>query len=119
MKKEMFLQQQFAHWLNVKGLLYCASAGGMRVNIRTAVNMKRSGYKKGFPDIFIYLPCGKYHGLAIELKAGSGKATSEQRAWQEALNRQGYLALIMPGNMDFNKAFDWLRDIVENYLKAL
>ncbi len=119
MKPELFLQTQFAHWLDQKGLLYCASAGGMRVNMVTAINMKRAGYRKGFPDIFIYEPCGKYYGLAIEIKAGTNiRVTPEQRNWQEELNKRGYLALIMPRNLDFTDALQWLQEKVETYLKG-
>lgn len=117
MKSEMFLQIQFAKWLDSKGILYCASAGGMRVNMVTAVNMKRSGYKKGFPDIFIYEPCRVYKGLAIELKAGAGKASPEQKVWQQELQKRGYCAVIMPGNLEFSEALEWLKNYVIDYLE--
>jgi hypothetical protein len=119
MKPEMFLQCEFARWLDSKRILYCASAGGMRTNIRTAVNMKRSGYKKGFPDVFLYQKSGdnKYAGLAIELKAGKNpKTTPEQLAWKAALISNGYQSVIMPRGLNFNEGFNWLRGVVENYL---
>ena len=45
--------------------LYCASAGGMRTSYLQAIKMKRTGYVKGFPDLFIYEPNQDFHGLAI------------------------------------------------------
>jgi hypothetical protein len=48
------------------GTLYCASAGGMRTSMRQAIKMKRTGYKKGFPDLQIMHPTKLHHGLFIE-----------------------------------------------------
>lgn len=114
----MFLQSEFAKWLDSKGILYCASAGGMRTNIRTAVNMKRCGYKRGFPDIFIYQKSGnkEYSGLAIELKADKGTVKVYQIGWKEALLNNGYQSVIMPTNLSFNEGFNWLKLLVEDYL---
>ena len=115
MKPEMFLQCEFSKWLDSKTILFCASAGGMRTNIRTAVNMKRAWYKKGFPDIFIYHKNNQYAGLAIEIKV-KNRPTSEQLEWQKALVNNGYKAVIMPKGMDFSQSFNYLRDLVEKYL---
>ena len=42
---------------------------GFRMNIGTAMKAKRSGcLKKNWPDIFLAVPKGPYHGLFIELK---------------------------------------------------
>lgn len=116
MKEEWFLQKEFAHWLDAQGILYCASAGGMRTNIGTAVKMKMAGYKKGFPDIFIYEPKGQYHGLAIEVKARA-RSTPEQREWKQALEIRGYKALIMPSSCELFTALQWLKKEVTEYMK--
>jgi hypothetical protein len=117
MKAEMFLQKEFTHWLDTQNVLYCASAGGMRTNIRTAVNMKATGYKKGFPDIFIYEARGGYHGLAIELKVRN-EPTPEQMNWQEELLVRDYKALIMPSNLDLFNGLEWLKKEVILYLSS-
>ena len=46
---EYELQKSVVKYLKLKykNVLYCGSAGGMRTNIRQAVKMKASGYKKG------------------------------------------------------------------------
>jgi hypothetical protein len=100
--------------------LWCASSGGMRTSIGTATKMKRSGYSKGFPDIFVYEPkryvikdnfCldGHYElycGLAIEIKTKAGepypetkkgKPSVEQYTWIKQLNENGYRAVICYG----------------------
>ncbi len=51
---EQHLQEWLAAYLNSLGLLYCASAGGMRVGMKVAIRMKRAGYVRGHPDIMIY-----------------------------------------------------------------
>lgn len=115
---EAILQEQFCYWLNNKGLLYTASMVGVFLPIRYAVMRKRMGVKSGVPDILIFEPHGKYHGLFIELKSPTGKSTLEQITWQKELTKRGYLSLIMPALSDFNIAFNWLRDTVENYLST-
>ena len=79
------------------GTLYCASAGGMRTSMRQAIKMKRTGYKKGFPDLQIMQPTHLHHGLFIEIKTSKGQASPEQKAWRDELNKRGYRAVICKG----------------------
>ena len=78
---------------------YCASLGGIYTGPRQAMKAKRTGYSKGFPDLFIYepSPCGKYHGLAIEIKTTKGTATKTQKDWIAALQKRNYRAEICKG----------------------
>ena len=87
---------------------YCASLGGIRTSMTQAVMAKRTGYVKGFPDLFVYepSPCGKYHGLALEIKTIKGRATKEQKEWIEALNERGYKAVIVKGLPDILNCID-------------
>ena len=112
---EQKLQEQYSFYLYSRGVLFCASAGGMRTNMRTAIKMKKAGYKKGYPDIFIYEPRGKYHGMAVEVKCGS-YPTLEQKEWQEKLIKLGYYAIIVPAKLDFYEARKFLEDETRNYL---
>jgi hypothetical protein len=87
--------------------LYCASAGGMRTSYLQAVKMKRTGYVKGFPDLFIYEPRGAFYGLAIEMKKEKGGAASpEQKRWQEQLRNRGYCSYICKGKDEAIKIID-------------
>lgn len=87
--------------------LYCASAGGMRTSYLQAIKMKRTGYVKGFPDLFIYEPNQDYHGLAIEMKKEKGGVASpEQKWWQEQLRNRGYASYICKGNEEAIKVID-------------
>jgi hypothetical protein len=87
--------------------LYCASAGGMRTSYLQAIKMKRTGYVKGFPDLFIYEPRGEFYGLAIEMKKVKGsKIEPEQLQWQEQLRNRGYCSYICKGKDEAIKIID-------------
>ena len=92
---------------------YCASLGGIRTSMTQAVMAKRTGYVKGFPDLFIYesrtVDGITYHGLALEIKTIKGRATKEQKEWIEALNERGYKAEIVKGLPD-------ILDLIDSYL---
>jgi hypothetical protein len=88
-------------------VLYCASAGGMRTSYLQAIKMKRTGYVKGFPDLFIYEPRGQFFGLAIEMKKEKGGVASpEQKRWQEQLRNRGYCSYICKGKDEAIKIID-------------
>ena len=63
-----------------------------------AKRLKASGYKRGFPDVFVYEPRGPFHGLAIELKKEKGGRVSQaQKDWLNALEMRGYKATVAKG----------------------
>ena len=80
------------------------------------IKAKKSGYKKGFPDLFIYevskIDKKLYAGLAIELKVGYNKPTNEQRWWRDQLIERGYYAEICTG-------IDEALEVINNYLKGV
>lgn len=112
---EEFLQKNFCHYLDARGLLYTASMAGVFLTINVARRRKIMGCKAGTPDIMIFEPRGKYFGLFLELKSSDGYATPEQKTWAIELNRRGYLAIIMPPGMQFPQNFEYLRSMVEKY----
>ncbi len=108
---EYQLQKAVVEWIGYSypNLLYCASAGGMRTNITTAKKMKATGYKKGFPDLFIYEPNNKYKGLALELKVKGNYASKHQKEWLHNLNQRGYFAVCVKG-------FEETTEIINKYI---
>ena len=92
-------------------ILYCASAGGMRTSFKQAVKMKKTGYVRGFPDLFIYEPIGDFHGLALEIKTKTGRPTKEQLNWRHRLNLRNYVAEIVYG-------FDDSKAVIDRYLSG-
>ncbi len=116
---EQTLQEQFTFYLYSRGVLFCASAGGMRTSMATAIRMKKAGYKKGHPDVVIYEPRGGWHGMTCELKVSNHiDKNGDQRKWQRDLLKRGYYAIIVPGNCDFWDARKYLEDRVHRYLKG-
>lgn len=78
-------------------LLVAIPNGGLR-NMPEAVNFKAEGVRKGFPDMILPVARGGYHSLAIELKRqDGGRLAPEQKDWLEALNAQGWLAVVKKG----------------------
>lgn len=62
------------------------------------IRNRQMGVKKGVPDLFYPVPCGKFHGLFIEMKAkDSGRTSPEQERWIKALNILGYKAVVCHG----------------------
>ncbi|MDA9755367.1 VRR-NUC domain-containing protein [Flavobacteriales bacterium] len=91
-------------------VLWCASAGGARTSMREAKRLKASGYKRGFPDVFVYEPRGRWHGLAIELKKEKGgRVSASQREWIAALEARGYRAVVAKG-------FEAAKEVLTEYL---
>lgn len=92
------------------GLLYAIPNGGSRshqVDARgnefsiEAARMKKEGVKRGVPDLCLPVPRAGSHGLYIELKSKSGRASQVQKEWIEALQQQGYTVKLCRG---FNQA---------------
>ena len=105
---EASLQSSVVQYLNWKHprVIYCASLGGQYQRYHSQrLKAKATGYVKGFPDLGIYEPKGKYHGLFIEVK-DKAYPTKEQKEWINKLNERGYLALCLRGYDNITKAID-------------
>jgi hypothetical protein len=89
-------------------MLFAIPNGGWR-HVATARRLKEEGVKAGVPDLFLAVPCGKWHGLFVEMKAGQNTTTDAQDAWLEALAGQGYRTAVCHG-------FDEARATLESYL---
>jgi hypothetical protein len=59
-----------------------------------AMKLKRTGTLAGVPDLTIPHASGGFHGLYIELKAGTNRQTKEQKAIAEQLSGEGYLVAL-------------------------
>jgi hypothetical protein len=111
--KEYQLQKAVCKYLDLKNVLYCGSMGGQYQKFHSQRNKaKATGYKRGFPDIFIYEPRGKFHGLAIELKVGYNKPSKDQLKWFDKLEERGYYSCIA-------WSLDDALEIINNYLEGI
>lgn len=90
-------------------LLHHSPNGGKR-NAREAGRFKAMGTKAGFPDLFLPVARGNYHGLMVELKTATGRQSPLQRAWQEAVEAQGYRYAIA-------RSVEQFEETVNDYLK--
>ena len=109
--KEYQLQKAVCKYLDFRRVLYCGSMGGQyQVYYSQRLKSRETGYKAGFPDLFIYEPRANYSGLAIELKIGKNKATKSQKRWISELNKRGYMAKVCTG-------IDEALDVINQYLK--
>lgn len=95
-----------------KGLLIFAVPNGGKRYLLEAVKLKRSGVRSGVPDIMIPHARKSYHGLFIEVKRERGGIISDsQRYWINALNKEGYLAVICNG-------FEEAKLVIEDYFNG-
>ena len=105
---------EWAEWQKNKypelEMLIAVPNGGKR-DIVTAVRLKQTGTKAGFPDIFLFCPRGAYSGLAIELKVKPNKPTEKQKWWLENLRKQNYAAHVCYGA-------DEAINVIETYLSG-
>ncbi len=72
--------------------------------------MKRAGLRPGFPDLFVPLSRGRYHGLFIEMKREGGYLSDNQREWIHFLCSQGYAVAVCYG-------FDQTVRMINSYLR--
>jgi hypothetical protein len=89
------------------GMLFAIPNGKAASSIREAVNAKRTGLKRGVPDMFLPVPVGEWHGLFLELKR-YGRTKSdlkpEQVSWIVKLQAAGYQTVV---------AFGWKEAVAE------
>ena len=69
--------------------------------------------QKGYPDLFLAVPRGGYHGLYVELKSNRGRLTDEQEMMLALLAEQGYkTAVCKPPVSNFIQ-------LVTNYMELI
>lgn len=81
-------------------LLFAIPNGTAASSIHQAVLAKKTGAKKGVPDMFLPVPMPPWHGLFVELKRVGGVASDiskEQAAWLADLQEQGYQTVVAFG----------------------
>ena len=78
-------------------LLYHIPNGGSRHKAEAA-RLRAEGVRAGVPDLCLPVPRGGFHGLYIELKRlRGGRLSEQQRAWLDALGKQGDAVAVCKG----------------------
>lgn len=102
-------QEAVAVYLDMLKVRWCHVPNGGVRGYKTAAKLKRQGTKPGVPDVVIFEPRGKFHGLMIELKVKGNKPSATQVEWLNGLSKNGYATF-------WTDSFDEVKIIVEKYL---
>jgi hypothetical protein len=108
---ESSLQIACVKWFRMQHprlLLFSIPNGGKR-SVVTASILKAEGCLAGIPDIFLAYPHPNYHGLFIEMKAGKGKLSDNQKAVIPQLEAAGYKVAVC-------NSFEQFEQEVKGYL---
>ena len=122
---ESILQQSCVLWFRIQyprlAVLLNSVPNGARVSQSQARILRSEGLTKGVADLELNVARGGWHGLKLEAKTESeewrgGKRTltrsyqsPEQRAWQSAVEAQGYKYAVF-------RTLDEFIDIINTYL---
>lgn len=108
-KEQMALIEWSEMVPEIKGLLSHIPNGGFR--LKTEANrLKKMGVRAGFPDLFLPVAKGQYHGLFMELKIKPNIPSLIQKQWLAKLEFQGYRCMVCYG-------WEEAKRLIENYLK--
>lgn len=113
---ESHIQINCVRWFRMqykalRPLLFSVPNGGKR-DAKTAVIMTKEGIVAGVSDLLFLYPSRGYHGLCIEMKTKEGQQSEHQKAWQEAVEAQGYKYVICRNFPQFyNLIRFWLMEI--------
>ena len=112
-KPEQVLQIAVANYLRLSypKLLWTISPAGLIRGLGQAMIMKRMGYRNGTPDILIFEPRGRFHGLILELKVKGGVVSDDQRSFISDASDRGYATAVC---WDYNQAIG----TVNNYMRG-
>ena len=83
-------------------MLFHVPNGGHRHKL-VAIKLKEQGVRAGVPDLVLPMARGGHFGLYIEFKAAppnDAAVSASQHGYIQALNAQGYLAVVCCGQFD-------------------
>lgn len=100
--EESNIQIAVANYLRAKypKALFTIAPSGIKLGIRTAKRLKAMGYAAGTPDLLIFEPRGRFHGLMLELKKVGGQVSKVQKAFLRDLHDRGYREWVAFGYLD-------------------
>lgn len=108
-------QEALFSWCLANGIDMVHIPNERKCTAYVAGQLLRQGMRKGFPDNFIPIARGGFHGLFIELKRAKkslSKKSPEQREWVKKLNASGYKAVFCYGAEETKK-------VISEYLSTL
>lgn len=113
---ESRIQQASVRWFRLQypkyaGLLYAIPNGGYR-NAVTGAILKAEGALAGVADLFLSVLNRYHHGFYIEMKKPKGRQQESQKAFQKAVEAQGYKYALC-------YSLDEFMQLVNDYLKEI
>jgi hypothetical protein len=119
---EYAIYKMIAYYLRAQypDVLFHFDSSGLHHTKTQAGMLKAIQKGKGFPDLMILAPRGKYHGLFLEIKTDGARIykkdllpadehIADQEAWIASLRAEGYEA-------DFARGFDEAKMKIDQYL---
>lgn len=87
---------------SLSGLLFAIPngqhlAGSPAQRAAKIARAKREGFRNGVSDLMLPVACHGFHGLFVEMKSLSGRATVEQLIFGERVTQQGYMFAVCKG----------------------
>lgn len=110
--QESRLQQACIKWVRYQYpdlIIYAIPNGGKR-NAVTGAILKAEGVLAGVADLFVAKATKDSHGLYIEMKTAKGRQADSQRAFEEAVTREGY-------RYELCRSFEQFVAIIRTYLQ--
>jgi len=112
---ESRLQQVCVKWFRYQypklaRVLIAVPNGGARNKIEASI-LKGEGVVAGAADLLLLVPKGESGALGIEIKAGKGRQTENQKLWQQSFEQAG-------NKYNVCRNFDEFKEIIEDYLKC-
>jgi hypothetical protein len=107
--RQMFRPDSDAYYL-----LYKVHNEGKKTK-RQAVKDKSLGILSGAADLNVDIAKHGYHGLRVELKAVSGRQSSNQKRFEQALTKNGYLYRVVRSLDEFKELINWYLGDGESY----
>jgi hypothetical protein len=80
----------------------------------TAAQLQRMEVKPGVPDLICPKGCGKWKGLAIEIKVRGARLRKEQAEWMQTLAAEGWLTAMVTSTKEME---EWLEVYVSGQPK--
>lgn len=109
---ESQIQQACIKWVRYQYpdlIIYAIPNGGHRDAVTGAI-LKAEGVLAGVADIFVAKANKYHHGLYIEMKTAKGRQADSQRAFEQAVTREGY-------RYELCRSFEQFVTIIRTYLQ--
>ncbi|MGO5517742.1 VRR-NUC domain-containing protein [Parabacteroides distasonis] len=92
------------------GCFFSVPNGGRRDTVTGAI-LKAEGALAGVADLFLSVPNNVHHGLYVEMKTRKGRQQDSQKAFQKAVEAQGY-------RYEICRSLDDFMALIKDYLNG-